>query len=102
MKIQTNQETVDEIKKVIAENPEEGNAVRIYIGGFSCSGPSFGLALDNKNDDDLVYEEDGQEFVMEPKIFEEFGDFILEYSEGGYLVQPVDFEGGCGTCGGCH
>lgn len=103
MKINTTPETINEIKSVIAANPEEGEFVRLYVAGFGCSGPQFGLALDGRNDDDIYYEEGGQGFVMQQNVYEQWGDFIVEFSEGGYLVQPENMptSAGCAGCSGC-
>ncbi len=101
MLINTTKETVDEIKKVIDANPEEGNCVRIFLAGMGCSGPAFGLALDQKGDSDLYFESEGQGFLMEPEFYEQFGDFNLEYTDGGYLVTPVNAPEGFDGCAGC-
>jgi len=106
MKIATTTQTIEEIKSIIAQNPEEGNDVRIYVAGMGCSGPAFGLALDTRNNEDIVYEEGGQVFIMEPNFFEQFGDFKVEYTQRGYLVEPVNKDvlgpSDCGTCSGCN
>lgn len=106
MKIATTTQTIEEIKSIIAQNPDEGNDVRIYVAGMGCSGPAFGLALDTRNNEDIVYEEGGQIFIMEPNFFEQFGDFKVEYTQRGYLVEPVNKDvlgpSDCGTCSGCN
>lgn len=106
MKIITTTQTIEEIKSIIAQNPDEGNDVRIYVAGMGCSGPAFGLALDTRNNEDIVYEEGGQIFIMEPNFFEQFGDFKVEYTQRGYLVEPVNKDvlgpSDCGTCSGCN
>lgn len=106
MKIATTTQTIEEIKSIIAQNPDEGNDVRIYVAGMGCSGPAFGLALDTRNNEDIVYEEGGQVFIMEPNFFEQFGDFKVEYTQRGYLVEPVNKDvlgpSDCGTCSGCN
>ena len=106
MRITTTPETIQEIKSIIAQNPDEGKEVRIYVAGMGCSGPSFGLALDSRSDQDLTFEEEGQSFIMEPDFFEQFGDFRVEYTAQGYLVEPVNKEllgeSACGSCSGCN
>ncbi|MDI9471610.1 MAG: heme biosynthesis protein HemY [Tissierellia bacterium] len=106
MLINTTKETVDEIKKVIEEYPEEGSCVRIFLAGMGCSGPAFGLALDERGEKDLYYESEGQGFVMESSFYEEYGDFNIEYADGGYIVRPVNAPAafnGCASCaGGCN
>jgi len=40
-------------------------------------------------------------FVMENMIFEQFGDFKVEFLGGGYLVAPTEQEPtDCSSCGG--
>lgn len=103
--IKTNQETVDEIKKIIVENEQEGTSVRIYLAGMGCSGPSFGLSLDEKKEEDESWVVEGQEFVMQKDFFSEFGSFTIEYQDGGYIVEPEQLPegmGGCASCTGCN
>lgn len=101
MEIMTNAETAAEIKQIITTHEDQPGNVRIYIAGMACSGPSFGLALDEIKDGDVVYQYEGLNFIMESSIFEEFGDFAVEYLGEGYRVAPVNQPpSACGTCGG--
>lgn len=101
MKIYSNAETANEIKKIIDAQSEQPKNVRIFISGMGWAGPSFGLALDELKEDDVddVYED--LTFVMENMIFEQFGDFKVEFLGGGYLVVPNEQEpADCSSCGG--
>lgn len=101
MKIYSNAETINEIKKIIEVHSEQPKNVRIFVSGMGWAGPSFGLALDELKEDDksLVYEDIS--FVMENMIFEQFGDFKVEFLGGGYLVAPTEQEpADCSSCGG--
>lgn len=101
MKIFTNVETVNEIKKIIESQTEQPDNVRIYIAGMGWSGPSFGLALDELKEDDVKDTFEETNFIMEKYVFEQFGDFRVEYSGGGYLVAPTDQqESDCSSCSG--
>lgn len=101
MQIITNLETTNEIKKIIAGNTGQPGNVRIYIAGIGWSGPSFGLALDELKDEDMTCNFEGINFVMEKTVYDQFGDFKVEYQGGGYIVTPVNQEpGGCGSCSG--
>jgi Fe-S cluster assembly iron-binding protein IscA len=99
MNITTNSETVLEIKKIMEGNADQPSNVRIYIAGSSCSGPSFGLSLDVKNEDDNEFVFEGLNFVMENSVFEQYGDFIVEFIGGGYKVMPVNAPETC--CSSC-
>ena len=102
MIVQTNSETVQEIKKIIEQNPEEPKFVRIYLAGMACSGPAFGLTLDEKRDDDETFEFEDQEFIMQKDVQKLFGDMIVEFVGGGYKVVPVNqLPNQCDSCSYC-
>lgn len=101
MKIQTNQETLDAIKGVMADQGEELDGIRIYIAGMGCSGPTFGLTLDKEGVDDVRNEEHGMTFLMTKDNYEQVGDMIVELTSGGYMVKPVTpLATGCSSCAG--
>ncbi len=102
MKIQTNQETLVAIRKIIEAQADHPDNIRIYVAGMGCNGPSFGLSLDEINsEEDMTYSEGNVNFVMTKEIFEQVGDMLIESAEGGYLVRPVKTpETACGSCGG--
>ena len=101
MNITTNSETVNEIKKIMEENADQPANVRIYVAGLGCSGASFGLSLDEKKDEDIEFVFEGLNFIMENTVFDQFGDFIVEYVWNGYKVVPVNQpESACGSCSG--
>ncbi len=99
MKIQTNQETVEAIKKIMED--QEYKSIRIYIAGTGCSGPSFGLTLDKEGVNDVRNDEHGLTFLMTKDNYDQAGDMIVELTAGGYLVKPVkSLESGCSSCAG--
>lgn len=102
MKILTTSETIKAIKDITAEIQDQPTNIRLYVSGFSWSGPSFGLALDEQKEEDLVYEEDGVTFVMEETLYDQFGDIKVDSMGGGFMVMPANSQGGgCGSCSGC-
>lgn len=104
MKVQTTQETIDEIKKVLESQTENPGSVRIFVAGHGCSGPSLGLALDAAKETDLQDTSNEVTFVMDQGLFEQLGEVKVEYVGNGYFVSPVNqVESGCSGCGGgCH
>lgn len=49
----------------------------------------------------MTYEFDGVKFIMEDFVYQQFGDFRVEFLGGGYLVKPVDQEEtDCSSCSG--
>lgn len=102
MNVQTNTETVNEIKQILEANPDEPKAVRLYLSGMACSGPAFGLTLDEPTDQDEIFTFEGQDFIMQKEVFEQFGDMIVEFVNGAYRVEPVSpVGGGCSSCSCC-
>lgn len=103
MKILTDKDTIKAIKDITAEMQDQPKNIRLYVAGFSCSGPSFGLALDEIQEGDLSYEEEDVTFLMEEALYDQFGDIKVESMGGGFMVVPVSQEGfGCSSCSGCH
>ncbi len=107
MKITVPQTAIDTLKSIIEENSDAPKDVRVYFAGISCSGPSFGLALDAKTPEDVHYEEQGIKFIMAKEEFDQFGDPIIEDTGTGFRVITEKTKhlvgGDCSTCGGgCH
>lgn len=78
MKILTDKDTIKAIKDITAEMQDQPKNIRLYVAGFSCSGPSFGLALDEIQEGDLSYEEEDVTFLMEEALYDQFGDIKVE------------------------
>ncbi len=102
MKVITNKESVDALINVIEKKENRPKSIRVFVAGYSCSGPKFGLVIDPAKDDDEVYEQDGLQFVINKGVYEEFGDFRVEFEEDGFVVLPENYEApsGCASCGG--
>src|SRR2546423_192776 len=55
------------IKDLLVEQGKADHALRIFVRGMSCSGPAYGMALDNEpHDDDAVTEFNGLKVVVDP------------------------------------
>jgi iron-sulfur cluster assembly accessory protein len=77
-----------EIKKILAQQDRDGLSLRIYVAGMGCSGPQYGMALDdNIEESDRVYEQSGIKIVIDSSH--------LEYLEGAN-VEWIDTERGAG------
>ena len=68
------------------------SSIRIFIMSGGCSGPSLGLALDEVKENDLTFEEDGINFLVEKGLAETCGAITVDYREAS--------SGGCGCSGG--
>ena len=99
MKINVDEMTLDEVKKILEAYPDEPRNVRVFVDGFSCSGASFSLALDDKKDGDLVFDEGGVQFLIEQSLYDSYGEFQVVYVDQGFYVTPVNApESGCSSC----
>ena len=102
MYIATNDETCVKIQEVLAAQADKPQNIRIFIAGMGCSGPSFGLGLDNQNEGDLVEVVGGINFVLEKSVYDSVGEIKVEWVGNGYSVQPVNVQpSACGSCSSC-
>ena len=107
MRVTAPQNALDILNDIIKENAgEQPSSVRIYFAGVACSGPSFGLALDEQTDKDLFFEVGGINFIMSKDEYLEYGDIVIEDTEFGFRVIPeklLNVPHSCSGCsGGCH
>ena len=96
---------VDAVRSILAERKLDNYALRVYVAGSSCSGVSFGMALDNNirendltfqaQDIQLVVDDQSISYLMGAKI-----DFVNDPFRGaGFVVDsPSNTGGGC-SCG---
>lgn len=98
-----------EFKSFLEENDVKSNVIRIVLAGMGWSGPSFGIVLDEQTAEDVTEKIQDITFLVEGKLFQEFGGFTIKSPEenglGGFTIEPNNqAEGdGCSTCGGgCH
>ncbi|MCI5208626.1 MAG: adhesin [Candidatus Electrothrix sp. ATG2] len=87
-----------EVTEAAASNVKEylkqqniDTAVRITMMSGGCSGPALGLALDEAKEDDLTFEQDGVNFLVEKGLAETCGTITVDYLES---------SSGCGCSGG--
>jgi len=100
MKVFTNDITIGELNKVLSQKENRPRNIRIFIAGMMCSGPKFGLVIDPLAEKDLEYKVEGFSFVVAEDVFEQFGDFEVEFRDDGFVVKSANGAGGCSSCGG--
>lgn len=106
--INISEEAFNEFKAFLEENKVEDFNIRINLGGMACSGPVFNIEISEATDDDIVETINDINFIVEKRLIDDFGGFIIlssEENEGrGLSLKPVIApEGRCGSCGGgCH
>src|SRR5438067_1105921 len=55
------------IKEVLEQNERQSALLRVYVRGMGCSGPAFGMALDNEaRPDDTLQDLGGVRVLVDP------------------------------------
>ncbi|BHH85613.1 IscA/HesB family protein [Desulforhopalus sp. 52FAK] len=79
------------------------SSLRIALMQGGCSGPSLGLALDEKKPGDELFEEQTLTFLIEKHLLEQCGDITVDYldagSRSGFSISSKNPLPGAGT--GC-
>jgi len=97
----------DEFLKFLRSNEVEQNNIRISLAGMGCSGPRFGLMVDDKKDGDMEATIKDLNFYVEEALYNEFLGFqILSTEENmgqGMVLRPnlVPESDGCSSCSSC-
>src|SRR3712207_8873765 len=83
MKVEAAQTALDVLREILEEQTDKPTSIRMYFAGAACSGPSFGLALDDKKPSDVACQVEELEFVMDAQEYEQFGDMLIQDIGGG-------------------
>lgn len=93
---------IREVKRLIAEHPEENIGLRLGVKGGGCSGLSYVIDFDQKKERDLIQEVEGFKIFIDPKSSLYLKDSVLEYSGGladrGFKFTNPNAQNTCG-CG---
>jgi iron-sulfur cluster assembly protein len=96
------------IKEVLRDQNKENAFLRLFIAGQGCSGPSFGMTLEeSKTDDDILDEEYGVSLLTDKKLSVYLEGATVDYVESEYgkgfeiRTPQAACGGGCGGCSGC-
>ncbi|PKK39049.1 hypothetical protein ABB02_01664 [Clostridiaceae bacterium JG1575] len=98
-----------EFRDLLIANDIKDTTVRIALAGFGCSGPRFGLMVDEPSESDLTEKVQDLTFVVEKELIDEYEGFIIlsdeENGGGGMSLRPMKLDesaSGCASCaGGC-
>jgi iron-sulfur cluster assembly protein len=99
------------VRELLEESGKTDHALRIFVRGMSCSGPAYGMALDNEpRDDDSIAEFEGVRILVDPQSAQYVEGAQVDYVDGlmgrGFTVTNPNLAsqgGGCGSgcsCGG--
>ena len=97
MIFKVDQATCDKIQDVLDKQKDKPQDVRIYIAGMGWGGPTFGLGLDQANDEDLTENIHGINFVIEKYLYDSMGEIEVKWNGYSYSVYPTGT--GPSSCG---
>lgn len=92
-----------EITKIKAtEDLDENLFLRVAVEGGGCSGLSYKLGFDVKNDEDIVLSSEGLEIIVDPRHMMYLGGIEIDYPDGldarGFTFNNPNASESCG-CG---
>lgn len=96
-----------EFLNFLRSNDVQQNNIRISLAGQGCSGPRFGLMVDEFKDGDMQITIKDLTFFVEEELYKEFEGFqILATEENmgqGMVLRPnlVPESAGCSSCDNC-
>jgi len=97
--IEISEKAKKELIKVLEDKASIEHTVRVHVSGIGWGGPRFGLALDEKQEKDTLYEVEGINFVIEDSIEEQYGPFEVDYAGGwigkGFVISSKKVYGNC-------
>ena len=94
------------VKELLETEGKQDHALRVFVRGMSCSGPAYGMALDETTrPDDTIAEQSGIKIVVDPQSAQYVEGAEIDWVEslmgGGFTINnPTAAQGGGGGCGG--
>ncbi len=92
----------DKVRGFITQQETPGAGLRIGVRGGGCSGFQYALALDEKRDDDHVFEYEGINLFVDPASMRYVEGSQVDYTESmmgsGFEVNNPNVVASCG-CG---
>ena len=96
----------EKVKELLASEERQGHALRVFVRGMSCSGPAYGMALDDTTrPDDAIAEAFGVKIVVDPQSAPYMEGAEIDYvdslmGQGFTINNPNAQASGGGGCGG--
>jgi len=106
--IQITPSAVTEIKKLLAEQNQPNMGLRVAVFSGGCSGMSYRLVFDEKQEHDQIQDFDGLKVFIDEQsntLLEGTSiDFVDSAEERGFKFSNPNIpkEPDCGGCRGCH
>lgn len=100
-------QAAENVRQLLADKEMTDHFLRIYVAGIGCSGPQYGLALDQEQrDSDTLVEMEDVRILIDDNSLNFLDGATIDYAEtpqgGGFKIEnpnPVAASS-CGTCGG--
>jgi iron-sulfur cluster assembly protein len=97
----------EKVKELLESEDRQGHALRVFVRGMSCSGPAYGMALDDSTrPDDTIAEVFGVKIVVDPASAQYIEGAEIDYVDSltgkGFTINNPNAAsaGGGGGCGG--
>ena len=96
----------EKVKELLESEERQGHALRVFVKGMSCSGPAYGMALDESTrPDDAVAELFGVKIVVDPQSAPYVEGAEIDYVDSlmgkGFTINNPNAASGGGCGGGC-
>ena len=92
----------EKVRDILQQEDQAGLGLRVFVRGGGCSGLSYGMALDERAEDDLVTEHEGVLVLVDPMSAMYVTGAEIDYQEslmgGGFTVNNPNAVSTCG-CG---
>lgn len=96
-------EVTDAAADIIKRSLTEGKVIRMFLAAIDSTGANYGLALGNREEDDVVFDSNGIKIHMSPEDVELLSETIVDYVNDergtGFVIRgPLDDISGCESC----
>jgi len=97
---------VETIKSIVKE-AKKNDPIRIFFGGYGCSGPAYMMAFDKKKEDDIEVKVDGFNLIYEKELDSDIKEAVVDSidtpeSPGVVVRVKSTNSSACSSCAGCH
>lgn len=97
------------ISELMEKNQKTGHGIRIYLSGYACSGPQFGMSFQKGAGDGEKTDKTAKQFEIyyDDETEKALKDCVIEFVDDpnfgtGLSISNPKFNG-CSSCGGgCH
>ena len=97
------------VADLLEKNQKTGYGIKIYVAGFACSGPQFGMSFQEKEGEGDIVDETAKAFkrFYDEETKKELDECVIEFIDDpnfgtGLTIRNPNFNG-CASCGGgCH